>query len=54
MAAQKAKLAMVDANELDPSVALPRSIHIRNPQDRPSILCVPIGQFEANVNRVIR
>jgi len=38
---------MVDASELDPSVALTRSLHIRNPQDRPSILCVPIGQLEA-------
>ena len=54
IASQKAKLALVDANELDPTVALPRSLHIPNPQDRPSILCVPIGQLEANVNRVIR
>ena len=54
MDSQKAKLALVDANELDPTVALPRTLHILNPQDRPSILCVPIGQLEANVNRVIR
>ena len=54
IASQKAKLALVDANELDPTVALPRTIHILNPQNRPSILCVPIGQLEANVNRVIR
>ena len=54
IASQKAKLALVDANELDPTVALPRAIHILNPQNRPSILCVPIGQLEANVNRVIR
>ena len=53
MASQKAKLAMVDAHELDPTIALPRSLHISNPQDRPSILCVPYGQLEANVNRVI-
>ena len=54
MTSQKAKLALVDANELDPTVALPRSLHILNPHDRPSRLCVPIGQLEANVNRVIR
>ena len=52
MASQKAKLACVDAHELDPTVALPPSVHIRNPHDRPSILRVPVGQLEANVNGV--